>query len=149
MTNRVWQLIPRVGIASGSVEISFGQERAELSRILADDFLAPAKTTFADEDDFHSEDKSVFIRVRYSGTQVQDIEFLGGVLEYQGIQLHSDVTFSELEEKFGAKNFTFRPTEWLGDGQDCPELNINVATHEDVGGDGDGIEWVILSQTFT
>ena len=33
----------------------------------------------------------------------------------------------------------------LGDGQECPALGVNIATHQDVGGDGDGVEWVILS----
>jgi len=32
--------------------------------------------------------------------------------------------------------------EYFSDGVDCPELGINIATWEDVGGDGDGIEWV-------
>jgi hypothetical protein len=33
----------------------------------------------------------------------------------------------------------------LGDGHECTSLGVNIATHEEVGGDGDGIEWVILS----
>jgi len=43
---------------------------------------------------------------------------------------------------------TLRPTKWLGDGWDCVQLGLNVASHEDVGGDGDEIEWVILSRAF-
>ena len=30
------------------------------------------------------------------------------------------------------------------DGRDFPSLGINLASREDVGGDGDGVEWVIV-----
>ena len=34
------------------------------------------------------------------------------------------------------------------DGRDFPSLGINMASREDVGGDGDGVEWVMLSRDF-
>lgn len=144
-----WQLLPRQGIACGALQVSLGQEREALrKRMLAADFLPPKPSRFADEDDFRTADKSTFIRVRYQGTQVQDIEFLSGALRYRGVDLHRNTTFAQLEKKFKAMKLTLRNTRWLGDGQDCPELAINIATREDVGGDGDGIEWVILSSNF-
>lgn len=36
----------------------------------------------------------------------------------------------------------------LVDGRDFPSLGINMASREDVGGDGDGVEWVMLSRDF-
>ncbi len=144
-----WQLVPRQGIACGTLQVSLGQEREALrKRMLAAHFLPPKPSRFADEDDFRTADKSTFIRVRYDGSKVRDIEFLSGALQYQGVNLHRNTTFAQLEKKFKAMKLNFRDTKWLGDGQDCPGLSINIATHEDVGGDGDGIEWVILSSNF-
>jgi hypothetical protein len=148
MSNQTWELLPKVGIESGATRISFGMERQEVRSAMSTQFLPPAPSNYEDEDDFVTEGRSTFIRIRYEGTLVRDIEFLGGPLRYQGIDLHANATFGGLEERFGELGLTFRYTEWLGDGQDCPELAINIATHEDVGGDGDGIEWVILSSNF-
>lgn len=147
MSDVIWELLPRTGIESGSIKIVFGLERQELRDMMSRKFSAP-ESHYADEDDFISADNSTFIRIRYECGLVRDIEFLGGLLIYQGINLHLNTTFTEIEEKFSQSGFTLRTTEWLGDGQDCPELGINIASCEDVGGDGDGIEWVILSSNF-
>ena len=148
MGDPTWELLPRQGIESGTIKVSFGMERQDLRSAMSDHFLPPSPSTYLDEDDFLTTDGSTFIRVRYEGVLVRDIEFLGGSLRYQGIDLHSGTTFTEIGARFGDIGLTFRPTEWLGDGQDCPELGINIATPEDVGGDGNGIEWVILSSNF-
>lgn len=150
MTPSTWQLLPRQGISCGALKIEFGQARAALrSAMAAAGFVPPQPDRYQDEDDFQSADKTSFIRVRYgAGDTVQDIEFLGGSLAYQGAPLHGGTTFAEVKKRFKAARLQLRDTEWLGDGQDCPELGINIATREDVGGDGDGIEWVILSSTF-
>lgn len=150
MTPSTWQLLPRQGIACGPLTIGFGQQRAALrAAMAAAGFVPPEPDRYQDEDDFLSADKSTFIRVRYdAGNKVQDIEFLGGALAYQGMALHDGANFADLKKQFKAAQLQFRDTQWLGDGQDCPELGINVATREDAGGDGDGIEWVILSSTF-
>ncbi|MFT3814602.1 MAG: hypothetical protein QM740_14680 [Acidovorax sp.] len=147
MSNSVWELLPRTGIESSSIKIAFGMERQELQGMMSKEFSAP-ESNYPDEDDFISADKSTFIRVRYEDSRVKDIEFLAGTLMYQGINLHFGTTFTELKKKFGDLGLSFRLTEWLGDGQDCQELGINIATHEDVGSDGDEIEWVILSSDF-
>ncbi len=144
-----WQLVPRQGIACGTLKVSMGQEREALRKsMLAAHFLPPKPSRYPDEDDFRAADKSTFIRVRYNGSKVQDIEFLAGSLKYQGVELHRNTTFAKVKRQFKSMKLTLRDTKWLGDGQDCPELAINIATHEDVGGDGDGIEWVILSSNF-
>jgi hypothetical protein len=148
MSDSTWELLPSVGIESGAIRLSFGMERQDLLAAMSSDFLPPEPSDYTDEDDFLKENRSTFIRVRYEGTRVRDIEFLGGTLRYQGIDLHSRTTFDEIERQFETLGFTFRPTEWLGDGADCPKLAINIATREDVGGDGDEIEWVILSSNF-
>jgi hypothetical protein len=145
-----WQLIPRQGIACGEdLRVTLGQERDALQAAMAAaGFVPPKAGRYPDEDDFLTADKSTFIRVRYGGSKVQDIEFLAGTLKYRGVDLHRNTTFAKLRRQFKSMKLGFRDTQWLGDGQDCPELHINIATHENVGGDGDGIEWVILSSTF-
>ena len=148
MTDQKWQLIPEMGIECGGARIFFDQDRAALNNLMANHGFLKAKTTYPDEDDFLTTDESTFIRIRYSETNVKDIEFLCGKLQHQGIDLHSGTTFSKIKKEFKAKNLTFRETEWLGDGKDCPELRINITTREDVGGDGEEIEWVILSKGF-
>ena len=148
MIKYVWQLIPNVGISLNDTKISFGQERAEVNRLMAKHFSPPEEGSYPEEDDFLNDDESISIRIRYDGTQVTDIEFLGGSLQYQGIELHSDVTLDDVEKALLDKNLTIRDAEWLGEGKDCLELGINIATHDNVGGDGDGIEWIIMSATF-
>ncbi|WP_156909347.1 hypothetical protein [Ottowia thiooxydans] len=149
MTQSSWQLVPRQGITCRDLQVSLGQEREALRKaMVAAAFLPPKHGRYPDEDDFLTADKSTFIRVRYESGKVSDIEFLAGDLKYQGIDLHRNTTFAKIKRQFKAKRLTLRDTQWLGDGQDCPELAINIATRDDVGGDGDGIEWVILSSSF-
>lgn len=144
-----WQLVPREGITQGNLKIAFGQQREALKAAMAAaGFVPPQPGRYPDEDDFLTPDEATFIRVRYDGTKVQDIEFLGGALTYQGVPLHGGTTFAQVKKQFKGMKLQLRDTQWLGDGQDCPELGINIATRGDVGGDGDGIEWVILSSTF-
>lgn len=147
--NPTWQLLPRQGLTCGTRKVSLGMKRATLRKtMLAANFLPPKPSRFADEDDFLTPDESTFIRVRYQGSKVRDIEFLRGSLTYKGVNLHKNTRFAEVEKKFKAMKLVFRNTRWLGDGQDVPQLAINIATRENVGGDGDAIEWVILSSTF-
>jgi hypothetical protein len=148
MSNQIWKLVPHSGIKSVGIDIFFGIDRQKLRAAMLDRFLPPKESRFPDEDDFLTENESTFIRVRYSGVLVRDIEFLKGSLNYDGINIHSETTFPEIEKEFKSRGLTFRGAKWLGDGKDCPELCINIATREDVGGDGDGIEWVIMSSDF-
>lgn len=145
-----WVLVPFKGIESGNIRISFGQSRTSVRELLAADFQAPRKNeSYPDEDDFITPDDSTFIRIRYDqGDTVRDIEFLAGTLRHQGVDLHDHTTLKSFERYLSSIGGTFRPTKWLGDGWDCVLLGLNVASHEDVGGDGDEIEWVIVSRAF-
>jgi hypothetical protein len=103
---------------------------------------------FDDEDDFHHPHDGTFLRIRYANSNVRDIEFLDGFLSYKGVTLFGSVSWSDVESGLAALGNQFRETEWIGDGFDCLPLAVNIATHEQVGGDGDGIEWVIMSSMF-
>jgi hypothetical protein len=43
-----------------------------------------------------------------------------------------------------ARGYSITCSSYYADGQDCPELGINIATRREIGGDGDGIEWVAM-----
>lgn len=148
MANEQWTLLPNKGIVKNEIELLFGQTREEVRKKLDAESLTLAKNNFPDEDDFFSADKSTHIRVRYADELVQDIEFLSGSLFYQDIQLHHNTTRSQIQEKLAEHELYFEEPIWLSDGQECEALGINIATSEDVGGDSDKIEWVILSSTF-
>jgi hypothetical protein len=145
-----WVLHPFRGIESDGVAISFGQARAVVRDSLASIFESPCRIeAYPDEDDFKTLDDSTFIRVRYDDADaVWDIEFLAGTLRYEATDLHDHTTLEKVRQYFSSKQISLRPTKWLGDGWDCVPLAFNIASHEDVGGDGNGIEWVILSRTF-
>lgn len=140
----IWSLIPKEGIVSKEHSIRFGDSRDELRKALEATYSCETPKNFQNEDDFKNE--SVYIRVRYDAdNRVEDIEFLGGPLEYRDINLHEGTTFSEIEDSFRSIGLSFCDTEWFGEGKDCAELEISIATREQVGGDGDDIEWVIMS----
>ena len=145
-----WELLPFDGIECDGIKISFGSPRDLLRNSMASHFqpLKP-NNAYPDEDDFISQDGSTFIRVRYDDHDaVWDIEVLQGTLRYCDVELHDQTTMEQIRRSFTSKGIPFRPTEWLGDGWDCVTLGINIASREDVGGDGDEIEWVILSRAF-
>jgi hypothetical protein len=145
-----WTFIPRKGFAHGNFEVSFGCGRDELRALLKPTFSTPeSNSSYPDEDDFHSNDGTTFIRVRYKDKAVKDVEFLSGFLSYEGIQLHGSTNLTAVREAFEALGHTFRPTQWLGDGSDCESLGFNIASREDIGGDDDAIEWFIISHDFT
>ena len=141
-----WTLRPREGVERSELKIVFGQSREALREHLQDAF-SPPQSHFEDEDDFAHADGTL-IRVRYDEAGVQDIEVLEGVLTYEGIRLCGDVTWPQVQSQLATLGITFRPTQWLGDGTDCLPIAVNIATHEQIGGDGDGVEWVILSKRF-
>lgn len=144
-----WTLTPFEGIRCESMVVAFGQSRGLVRQSLSAAFGPPAANpSFPDEDNFRTPDRATFIRVRYEGDTVRDIEFLAGRLRYKGVELHDGATLTEVRRFLESENGPLRPTKWLGDGLDCVPLGINVASHEDVGGDGDEVEWVILSRNF-
>lgn len=144
-----WDFVPFEGISNDAFAITFGQTRARVRQCMSSAFspLVP-NASYSDEDDFITPDRTTFIRVRYRDDAIRDIEFLSGRLQYKGVDLHDGATLEGLRLFLESENAPLRPTEWLGDGLDCVSLGSNIATHEDVGGDGDGVEWVILSSDF-
>jgi hypothetical protein len=144
MGEAVWELVPGQGIKRGAAELFFGKQRSEVHAMLKEIFGAPEKTNFPDEDDFRMED-GTFIRVRFNDAGLQDVEFLGGELRLGGLRLHEGATWEELEPELEARGYEFTNASVLGDGYECTKLGVNIATHDDIGGDGDGIEWVIAS----
>lgn len=130
-----WELVPFEGIRCNPLAITFGQSRAVVRQNLASAFTPPvANPSYPDEDDFRSSDRITFIRVRYQGETVHDIEFLSGRLRYKGVELHHQTTLEEVWGFLESENAPLRATEWLGDGFECVSLGINIASHGDVGG---------------
>lgn len=144
-----WEFVPFEGITNKQLAITLGQPRQLLRKLAASVFgpLVP-NTEYPDEDDFITVDGATFIRVRYQDDTVRDIEFLSGQLRYKGVELYNQATLKGVRRFLKSENHPLRKTRWLGDGLDCVSLGINIACHEDIGGDGDGIEWVILSRNF-
>ncbi|MFO1042618.1 MAG: hypothetical protein U0941_12570 [Planctomycetaceae bacterium] len=144
-----WNLIPFEGISSDLSKIMLGQSRTLVRKSMATAFGKPVPDSdYPDEDDFVTPDHTTFIRVRYQGKVVRDIEFLSGCLRYNGVELHDGTTLRKVRQFLKSISATLRPTEWLGDGFDCVALGVNIASHDQVGGDGDGVEWVIMSSNF-
>jgi hypothetical protein len=139
-----WDLVPRRGVAGGGVEIWLGRDRAALRSELSA-ILGAARGHFPNEDDYICDEHGTWLRLRFDGERLQDIEVLRGEVYLDDIALHDGARWSELGGQLAARGFDFYPAIELGDGQECPELGVNIATHGDVGGDGDGIEWVILA----
>lgn len=144
-----WEFVPFEGLVSKSLTITLGQSR-ELLRMRAASVFRPLEPNpnYPNEDDFITHDGETFVRVRYQDDTVRDIEFLSGKLRYKGFELHDQAMLNSVRRFLESENHALRKTQWLGDGYDCVTLGINVASHEEIGGDGDGIEWVILSRNF-
>ena len=133
-----WTLIAQRGIERGDLAIHFGMSRsAARDRMLAS--FPPPQSHFEDEDDFEHSTDGTLIRLRFDDTGVRDIEFLGGILTYRGVSIVGGGEWPVVQQALAAMGNTFRDTEWLGDGYDCLPLAVNIATHEQIGGDGDGI----------
>ena len=144
-----WFLIPGKGIENKYIKLYFGLSKLEVRERMSNYFSCTQNPDYLDEYDFVSSDKNTSIMIRYDDSDmVQNIEFSKGLLIYQGINLCGETTFTDIEKKLTLKGYTFRDTEWLGAGKDCIELKINIATREHSGGEGDTIEWVVLSSYF-
>jgi hypothetical protein len=134
-------------MTGGGVEVLLGMDRATARSTLSP-ILGEPRSHFPDEDDYQSDEHGTWLRLRFDVDRLQDVEFLRGDLYLDGVPLHGGVRWPELSERLAARGFEFWPATELGDGQECPELGVNIATHEDVGGAGDGIEWVILASAI-
>jgi len=139
-----WELVPRTGIRRDGLDVFLGMRREALRSSLTDAVGEP-RSHFPDEDDFRSTRDGTWIRLRYDGERLQDVEFLGGDLSFDGVPLHRGARWPRLRDQLAERDYEFHSAAELGDGQECPALGVNIATHEDVGGQGDGIEWVIVA----
>jgi hypothetical protein len=150
MTNSIWELIPQKGVSQGENEIFFGMDRSRIRALLQNTFGEPT-SHMPDEDDFETPQDETHIRLRFNGdSKLQDIEFLGGSLQYKGIELRHGVHWGGVERELTNLGFSFEEATFLGEGQECSELGINIATRSQVGGDEDDdtIEWIIASSEF-
>ena len=148
--NPLWTLIPHKGIENESLKIHLGMGRSSVKDLLAGEFRSP-RSNVENEEDFQHPTDGTLIRLRYANSMVQDIEVLGGQLDYEGVAVFGgDAVWPDIEHFLKAQGVTIREAQWLGEGYDCLELSLNIATHEQAGRDDDeGIEWVILSTLFT
>ena len=133
-----------MGITRAGLDVFLGMDRSTARSSLTAIFGQP-RSHFPNEDDFTADEDGTWIRLRFDGERLQDVEFLRGDLSFDGIAVHRGARWSELEDQLAAKGFSFEPATVLGEGAECEALGVNIATHEDVGGDGDGIEWVIVA----
>ena len=138
----MWELEPRRGIRTSGIDLLVGMGRAAARDALAGTMGDP-ESHFPDEDDFRTGD--TWIRLRYDGEMLTMIEFLCGDLRLEGVALHDGAHWPVLAESLAARGIHFEPAGFLGDGKESGSLGVNIATHSDVGGDGEGIEWVIVS----
>jgi hypothetical protein len=141
----VWELVARTGIRQAGLELFVGRRRADV-RAAAAASLGEPRSHFPDEDDYTA--GGSWIRLRYDGEVLRDVEFLRGDLRLDGLALHGGVRWPQLRDSLAARGYAFEPAGQLAEGHECAALGVNIATHADVGGEGDGIEWVILSGTI-
>jgi hypothetical protein len=134
-------LVPHQGIRAGDLSVLLGAHRDDLRGRLAGHLPAP-KSNRPNEDQYDGDGTILFLR--FTSDELTSIMFVDGWLEYQGLQLH-DTTFEVLEPALVERGFTVDDNpEYFVDGVDIAGLGVNIATADDVGGDGDDIEWVAL-----
>jgi len=137
-----WELIPRRGIRTARTEILLGSSREDNRALMA--AVPLSRENHRDgEDQFVGDGTMIFLR--YQGDVLDRIMFIHGRLSLDGLELH-ETTWAELEPALRERGYTFDGPKYFADGLECPELGVNIATWEDVGGDGDGIEWVSMWQ---
>src|SRR5215216_4921661 len=133
-----WELMPRQGIRLGNVEVILGAARDVIRRQLAG--CLPEPKTIREGEDQYISDTTLFLR--YENATLKVIMFIDGLLAYDGIELH-DTCWGILAPALAESGFTIMDSPaYFADGVDCPELGVNIATKDDVGGDGDDIECV-------
>jgi len=140
------ELVPGKGIRHGDHDIFFGLRRNAVRKVLGKP--VPNDSMWNDEDEYEV-DGDEWLRLRYLDDTLCDIEVLGGSLAHDGVELkHTDIRTL----KAGLNNCGIAVddlTEWLSEGRDCVDLQIVVATGDDIGEPGgDKIAWVITSVDF-
>ena len=144
-----WQLKPRVGIERGALHLHLGMAREAVRQSMAADFGPPVRHRFPEEDDFESPKRREFIRLRFQGGQLHSIMVIRGDVRLGELRLHGGkLKLATVTQHLKRQGHAARETRWMVDGRDFPSLGINMASREDVGGDGDGVEWVMLSRDF-
>ncbi|MGA7439169.1 MAG: hypothetical protein WBW32_13695 [Luteibacter sp.] len=157
------ELVPGRGIRRGTDNIFFGTPRATLRKLLGKP-KPPTNSMWDDEDEYDAYGKE-WLRLRYLDEKLCDIEVLGGKLVHEGLEL-KDTDFRTLRDGLHNSGIAIHDeTEWLSEGRDCIDLQIVIATRDDVddldddddeGVDVDGaadergsrIAWVIASVDF-
>lgn len=142
MTSR-WELVPRRGIRHDGSEVFLGAARDDVRATVAPVLGAPARAHYPDEDTYQGADGSL-VRLRFVDDVLRDIEFLAGEIFLDGLALHGTVRWPALAERLAARGYRFDRARELGDGWECADLGVNIATRQAVGGEGDEIEWVIV-----
>ncbi|MDR0674175.1 MAG: hypothetical protein LBF93_11120 [Zoogloeaceae bacterium] len=139
-----WELLPHRGIRIGKTEIVVDAPRTEVRSALAKYFPPPTNQRQPSEDQYTNSDRMIFLRYDDADT-LEGIMCINGPLYFDGLDIH-DATLTGLVPHLEKRGYTLTESAYYADGQDCPELGINIATREDVGGDEDDdkIEWIAI-----
>jgi hypothetical protein len=139
------ELIPGRGIRRGDTDIFFGMPRKKLRDALG--WKSGGDNMWDDEDEYTDTDGGDWIRLRFLDDKLCDIEVIGGRLTHEGIELRA-TDMPKLRAALKQVGLALEKTEWLSEGHDCIDLQVVVASRDDVGDIGDEIEWVITSSDF-
>lgn len=139
------ELIPGRGIRRGDIDIFFGMPRKKLRDALG--WKAGSENMWDDEDEYTDTNGADWLRLRFLDDKLCDIEVIGGQLTHEGIELFA-TTLPDLRAALKKSGMALEKTEWLNEGHDCVDLQIVVASGDDVGDVGDKIEWVSTSSDF-
>lgn len=139
------ELIPGRGIRRGDIDIFFGMPRKKLRDALG--WTSGGDDMWDDEDEYRCADGEDWFRLRFLDDKLCDIEVMGGSFTHERIELLA-TTMPALHAALKQSGMALEKTEWLSEGHDCVDLQIVVASKEDVGDVGEEIEWVITSSDF-
>lgn len=139
------ELVPGRGIRRGDTDIFFGMPRKKLRDALG--WKSGGENMWDDEDEYTDSAGTDWLRLRFLDDKLCDIEVIGGKLTHEGIELLA-TDMPALRAALKQSGMALEKTEWLSEGHDCVDLQIVVASREDVGDVGEEIEWVITSSDF-
>ena len=139
------ELVPGRSIRRDVTDIFFGMPRKRLRDALG--WKAGREHMWDDEDEYTDAAGAEWLRLRFLDDKLCDIELMAGNLTHEGIELlATDMT--SLRAALKKSGMALEKTEWLSEGHDCVDLQIVVASRDDVGDVGEEIEWVITSSDF-
>jgi len=139
------ELIPGRGIRRGDTDIFFGAPRRKIRDALG--WTSSGDSMWDDEDEYSTAAGDDWLRLRFLDEKLCDIEILGGRLTHEGIELFA-TDMPTLRSALKKTGMALEKTEWLSEGHDCVDLQVVVASKDDVGDVGPEIEWVITSSDF-